>query len=154
VCTAKWESSFYERASNRNNNGSTDYGLFQINSIHLGEGACPRNPTALYDAATNARCAYTIYKMQGLNAWYGYQAHRTECNGYRVPTGSGGASSAPDVADDGCHSGTLSTRVAEKTCVESRFDGAWYQCVNGRWSAGGASGTGPAGACVARYPLS
>src|SRR5690349_19092087 len=33
VCTAKHESSFFERASNRNRNGSTDRGLFQINSI-------------------------------------------------------------------------------------------------------------------------
>src|SRR4051794_39702260 len=36
VCTAKYESSWYERASNKNSNGTIDRGLFQINSIHLG----------------------------------------------------------------------------------------------------------------------
>lgn len=86
VCTAKYESSFYARASNRNGNGSIDRGLFQINSIHLGDGGCPSraNAGALYDPATNAHCAYQVWRGQGLNAWYGYQAHRTECNGYRL----------------------------------------------------------------------
>jgi len=87
VCTAKYESSFYERASNRNSNGSIDRGLFQINSIHLGRAGCPSrgNAGALYSAATNAKCALQIYRSQGLNAWYGYQAHRNECNNYRLP---------------------------------------------------------------------
>lgn len=87
VCTAKYESSFYERASNRNSNGSIDRGLFQINSIHLGRAGCPSrgNAAALYTASTNAKCALQIYRSQGLNAWYGYQKHRAECNAYRVP---------------------------------------------------------------------
>jgi hypothetical protein len=87
VCTAKYESSFYERASNRNGNGSIDRGLFQINSIHLGRAGCPSrsNAGALYHARTNAKCALQVYRSQGLNAWYGYQYHRSECNGYRLP---------------------------------------------------------------------
>lgn len=87
VCTAKYESSFYERASNRNSNGSVDRGLFQINSIHLGRAGCPKrgNAGALYNATTNAKCALQVYRSQGLNAWYGYQAHRATCNAYRVP---------------------------------------------------------------------
>lgn len=88
VCTAKHESSFYERASNRNRNGSTDRGLFQINSIHLGSmRGCPARgaSNSLYTASTNAKCAYAIYKAQGLNAWYGYRSHRAECNSYRIP---------------------------------------------------------------------
>jgi len=87
VCTAKYESSFYERASNRNSNGSIDRGLFQVNSIHLGRAGCPSraNAGALYDAKTNTKCALQIYRSQGLNAWYGYQAHRSTCNAYRVP---------------------------------------------------------------------
>ena len=86
VCTAKYESSFYERASNRNSNGSVDRGLFQINSLHLGDGGCPSraNAGALYNASTNARCAYQVWRSQGLNAWYGYQSHRAECNAYRL----------------------------------------------------------------------
>jgi hypothetical protein len=85
VCTAKHESSFHERSSNRNNNGTIDRGLFQINSTHLGESGCPRNAGALYNATANARCALHIYHSQGLNAWYGYQYHRRECNSYRIP---------------------------------------------------------------------
>src|SRR3954465_11806136 len=34
LCTIKYESNFYERASNKNRNGSSDYGLFQVNSAH------------------------------------------------------------------------------------------------------------------------
>jgi hypothetical protein len=86
VCTAKYESSFYDRASNVNTNGSTDRGLFQINSIHLGGTAgCPRSAEALWDPATNARCAAGIFALQGIRAWYGYRAHRAECDAYPAP---------------------------------------------------------------------
>lgn len=85
VCTAKWESSFYTAATHRNRNGSTDRGLFQINSIHVGgTRGCPSSASALFDPTTNTRCAYAIYKLQGINAWYGYRAHRSECDRYRV----------------------------------------------------------------------
>uniref|UniRef100_A0A8D3DU02 lysozyme n=1 Tax=Scophthalmus maximus TaxID=52904 RepID=A0A8D3DU02_SCOMX len=32
VCLSQWESSYNTRATNRNTDGSTDYGIFQINS--------------------------------------------------------------------------------------------------------------------------
>lgn len=85
VCTAKYESDFYDRASNHNSNGSTDYGLFQINSIHLHDGGCPSTTAALYDPATNVRCAHAVWKSQGINAWYGYQHHRSTCQHYPAP---------------------------------------------------------------------
>lgn len=86
VCTAKYESSFYDRASNNNTNGSSDYGLFQINSIHIGGTAgCPTSVEPLYDVTTNAACALAIYKMQGINAWYGYKKHKAECDAYPAP---------------------------------------------------------------------
>jgi hypothetical protein len=48
-----------------------------------------------------------------------------------------------------CYSGTLEREVPENTCVESVFDGLWYQCNEGlwidRWS--------DPDACVAVYPL-
>jgi len=84
VCTAKHESSFYERASNRNRNGSIDRGLFQINSIHLGLSGCPRTAEALFNAATNAKCAHKIWELQGNRAWYSYRSHKTECDSYVV----------------------------------------------------------------------
>jgi lysozyme C len=166
LCTIKYESNFYERASNKNRNGSSDYGLFQVNSVHFGDAGCPSSASGLYDAATNTKCAFRIYKSQGINAWYGYQKHRSECDGYRAPA-SGGAAPAngnadptpddtSDTADTGanaCYSGTLEEMVPEGTCVESKFDGEWYQCKATKWTSGGASGTGPVGACVSKHPL-
>lgn len=90
VCTAKYESSFYDRATNTNTNGSTDYGLFQINSIHIGGTAgCPTSAEPLFDVTTNAACALAIYNMQGIKAWYGYQKHKAECDSYPAPASSG-----------------------------------------------------------------
>ncbi len=80
VCTAKYESSFYERASNRNSNGTIDRGLFQINSIWIGAAGCPRTAQGMYDAEANARCAHAVWREQGNNAWYGYQYHRYTCD--------------------------------------------------------------------------
>jgi lysozyme C len=85
ICTAKYESSFYERASHHNSNGTTDYGLFQINSIHLGDPGCPSTVTGLYDSAKNARCAYEVYRAQGIDAWYGYKRHRATCSNFPAP---------------------------------------------------------------------
>lgn len=152
VCTAKYESSFYEGATNRNRNGTTDRGLFQINSIHVGSmRGCPSTSSALMNAEANVRCAYAIYRAQGLNAWYGYRKHRTECNNYPAP--ARGSSSGAD-EPGGCWSGTLEDTVDARTCVQSKFDGEWYQCMNGKWYEGvTASRSGPYGVCSATYPI-
>ena len=84
VCTAKYESSFYDHASHKNRDGSIDRGLFQVNSTHVGDSGCPRTGDGLYDPKTNARCARVIYDDQGLRAWYGYQKHRSECDSYAL----------------------------------------------------------------------
>jgi lysozyme C len=166
VCTAKYESSYYERASNRNRNGSTDRGLFQINSIHLGSmRGCPSSGTALWDASTNAKCAYSIWKAQGYNAWYGFRKHATECRNTRAPA-SGGSVVAPtnptepqqDNDDDavgpgGCWSGTLQDTVDAGVCVQSRYDNVWFQCQSGAWYRGVSGNTGPFGACTSQHPL-
>jgi C-type lysozyme/alpha-lactalbumin family len=84
VCTAKWESTFFERAQNKNGNGTTDRGLFQINSVHIGgTPGCPATAEELFDAAANTTCAHAIYEMQGIRAWYGYRAHKRECDAAR-----------------------------------------------------------------------
>jgi lysozyme C len=166
ICTAKYESSFYERASNKNRNGSTDYGLFQINSIHFGRSGCPSSGAALYNATTNAKCAYSIYKSQGMNAWYGYKKHKTECDRTRAP--AGGAAPPSDDADSsdeattpaddgsgpgGCWSGTLEEMVDSKTCVQSKFDNVWYQCSDTKWYRGVSGDSGPFGACSSKRAL-
>jgi C-type lysozyme/alpha-lactalbumin family len=88
VCTAKYESSFFEGATNANNNGSIDRGLFQVNSIHLGSFSdCPAKNAAkeLFSAEANVKCAAAIYRAQGLNAWYGYRAHKKTCEAFVLP---------------------------------------------------------------------
>lgn len=90
VCIAKYESSFYSGATNTNSDGTTDYGLFQING-YWWSGSCGVSGSALLDPAVNTRCAKQVYQQQGFNAWYGYQYHRSECNNYSVA--SSGASS-------------------------------------------------------------
>ena len=157
LCTIKYESNFYERASNKNRNGSSDYGLFQVNSVHYSDANCPSNSTGLYDAAKNTKCALSIYKSQGSNAWYGYKKHKSECDRYPAPSGAGSAPTPDDSTDDtgegGCFSGTLDEIVDTGTCVESKFDSLWYQCKDTQWIRGGDSGTGPAGACTSKHPL-
>jgi len=33
----------------------------------------------------------------------------------------------------GCHSDTLNKEVPNNACVQSKFDGLWWQCANGAW---------------------
>ena len=162
LCTIKYESAFYERASNHNSNGSFDYGLFQVNSIHMHDAGCPRTSAGLYDAAANTKCALRIYESQGINAWYGYQKHKAECDRYQAPASTIAAmpGSAPDPTDSagdtsegGCYSGTLQEMVSARACVESKFDGLWFQCKEGKWYRGGDSVSGPYGPCTSHHPL-
>lgn len=86
ICTAKYESSFHEEATNSNTNGTTDYGVFQINSIHVGSTAgCPSTAQELLDATTNAQCALGVFNVQGLDAWVAYKSHRAECDAASAP---------------------------------------------------------------------
>lgn len=57
-----------------NSDGSVDYGLFQVNSVHAAEVG--GNLAALYDPATNIRVAYTIYSGSGWRAWSTYNNGR------------------------------------------------------------------------------
>jgi TP901 family phage tail tape measure protein len=49
-----------------NSDGSIDYGLWQINSIH------GHSPSAMYDPIKNARAAADILSSQGIGAWSAY----------------------------------------------------------------------------------
>jgi hypothetical protein len=68
IAIAKAESGLNAKAYNKNNNGSEDFGLFQINSIH-GEDN-------LFDVDKNIAVAKKIYDNQGLNAWVAYQNNK------------------------------------------------------------------------------
>ena len=97
VCVAKYESDFYTGAVNDNGGGNTDYGLFQINN-YAWDAACPGD---LLDPSYNSQCALKVYQQQGLDAWYGYQAHRGECDSYYVE-GGGSRSSCSETAYQIC----------------------------------------------------
>jgi lysozyme C len=97
VCTAKYESSYYARATNKNKNGSTDRGLFQIDSLHIGKTkGCPSSAEGLFNPQANAKCAMAVFKSQGINAWYGYKKHKSECDRTKAP----GSAAVPAADDD------------------------------------------------------
>lgn len=71
--------------SGKNDNGTFDLGLWQINSSWFNQFG---GQQALTDPLTNAKAAFAVFKLQGFNAW---------CTFY--PTGCGGANAGnPRVA--------------------------------------------------------
>ena len=91
VCTSKYESSYNCDATNKNTDGSTDYGLMQINSYYWCSGdpkskynSCGTTCSSLFNCQVNANCAYIVWKQQGYTAWYGYKNHKSECDNYKI----------------------------------------------------------------------
>jgi lipocalin len=91
VCISKYESSFNCDATNKNTDGSTDYGLMQINSYYWCSGdvsskynECKTACSSLFNCQYNTNCAYIVWKQQGYTAWYGYQKHKSECDSYKI----------------------------------------------------------------------
>ena len=58
TCIAKYESSWNCDAKNKNVDGSTDYGLFEINSYYW----CSGDPTSKYDECGTSCSSYMIVK--------------------------------------------------------------------------------------------
>lgn len=72
MAIAKAESGWNPSALNTSNrNGTTDAGLFQINSVHKGNAWYPTN---VNDPLQSAKAALAIYKSQGLGAWSVYNS--------------------------------------------------------------------------------
>jgi hypothetical protein len=67
---AHCESSYSAMAENVNQDGSVDFGLFQINERNW--GGCNVTKPDLSDPYNNARCAYQIWQRQGYRAWNCY----------------------------------------------------------------------------------
>jgi len=91
VCTSKYESSYNCDATHKNTDGSSDYGLMQINSYYWCSGdpsskynSCGATCSSLLNCQSNANCAYTVWKQQGYTAWYGYKNHKSECDNYKL----------------------------------------------------------------------
>ncbi|XP_069182334.1 lysozyme c-1-like [Procambarus clarkii] len=83
VCLAQYESSFNTAATNKNTNGSRDYGIFQINDKYWCQGGirttnyCNIQCSSLLNSniADDVACAQRIYKQQGFKAWYAWRSH-------------------------------------------------------------------------------
>jgi len=91
VCISKYESSYNCDATHKNSDGSTDYGLMQINSYYWCSGdamskynECKTTCSSLFNCQSNTNCAYIVWKQQGYNAWYAYKSHKTECDNYKI----------------------------------------------------------------------
>ncbi|XP_047643131.1 lysozyme C [Phacochoerus africanus] len=85
VCLAKWESDFNTKAINHNV-GSTDYGIFQINSRYwCNDGKTPKAVNACHisckvllddDLSQDIECAKRVVRdPQGIKAWVAWKAH-------------------------------------------------------------------------------
>ncbi|NXL95656.1 LYSC protein, partial [Alectura lathami] len=92
VCTAKYESNFNTQATNRNTDGSTDYGILQINSRWWCDdgktpgtkNVCRTSCSALLssDITASVKCAKRIVSDgNGMNAWVAWRKH---CKGTDV----------------------------------------------------------------------
>ncbi|XP_056592462.1 lysozyme C-like [Triplophysa dalaica] len=86
VCLTRWESSYNTAATNHNTDGSTDYGIFQINSRYWchddhtpgrTSNGCDINCSQLLsnDISLSINCAKIIARQQGISAWYGWKNH-------------------------------------------------------------------------------
>lgn len=87
VAVALAESSGRTDATNRNSNGSRDYGLWQINSVHSALLASGDK----FNPADNARMAYQVWKSSGWRAWSTYKSGRYRAYLPRGTTASGAA---------------------------------------------------------------
>nr|AIZ00421.1 lysozyme [Anguilla japonica] len=91
VCLARWESSYNTAATNRNTDGSTDYGIFQINSrwwcnngVTPSKNGCNISCSSLLssDISTAITCAKRVVRdPNGIRAWVAWRAH---CEGQDV----------------------------------------------------------------------
>jgi len=76
ICIAYYESSWCPAVYN----GICCYGLWQINSNHLGSKNCPSSVGDLYNEDDNAKCAAEVLATQGLDAWTTWA--NGDCNGW------------------------------------------------------------------------
>uniref|UniRef100_A0A3B1JCH4 lysozyme n=1 Tax=Astyanax mexicanus TaxID=7994 RepID=A0A3B1JCH4_ASTMX len=82
VCLANAESSYNTQTTNRNTDGSTDYGIFQINNRWWctngqfpSHNGCRVSCSQLLsdNISASIACAKTIVNQQGITAWVGWR---------------------------------------------------------------------------------
>jgi hypothetical protein len=62
---------------------------------------------------------------------------------------TGGTGTGTGTAGASCYSATLGRDMPENSCVQSKFDTAWYQCADGEW----VDRWSNPNACVSQHPL-
>lgn len=82
------------------------------------------------------------YALQAYNDYGG-------SSGSGGSTGDDGGDDTSDVPAMTCYSGTLDREMVENACVQSVFDGLWYQCSYGQW----VDRWSDPDPCVGEYPL-
>ncbi|KAK2818808.1 hypothetical protein Q5P01_024369 [Channa striata] len=84
VCLSKWESDYNTRATNRNSDGSTDYGIFQINSRWWCSNGTPTSNACNIqcsqlltdDVSVAINCAKRVVRdPNGMGAWVAWRNH-------------------------------------------------------------------------------
>lgn len=103
-----------------------------------------------------------LYNRSGVG-WSDRVEVRAELVASSTPLGCGsGAATTPTMPPSmsapvsNCFSGTYGREMPGRTCLQSRFDGDWYQCAGGTWRLDRAIPTrrsGPAGVCASLIPL-
>lgn len=102
-----------------NDNGTVDYGLYQVNSTHGYSLEC------LYAAACNTDAAMYVYELQGWGAWTvyntgDYQAYLSEAEAAmeRVAAGDGGTTVTGTTANTGEYTGPYNLRSGPGTSYD------------------------------------
>jgi hypothetical protein len=131
VAVALAESGGDATATHHNTDGSTDYGLWQVNDVHSGHKA----PEGWADPATNGRLAHAVFVKQGWHAWSAHNSGRylLYMGRARVATaryagGLGTGVAGPDVA--GAVGGTV---AAAGDAVQLAARGGAWASDPGNW---------------------
>jgi Lysozyme like domain len=141
VAVALAESSGDASATHHNTNGSTDYGLWQVNSINFGGPV----PDGWADPTTNARMAHAVWSKQGWNAWTTYKlglpvaAHLPEAKAAVAKYGSGFTGSEGlslgsigdigDAAGRAAQAGTDAVHLAARAGSWISDPGSWLRVI-------------------------
>lgn len=137
VAVALAESGGDTTATHHNTNGSTDYGLWQVNSVHYG-GQAPPNWS---DPAANAQAAHAVWARQGWNAWTVYKlqlpylARMPEARaavtryGSGLGTGVPGVGSVGDAVGGTVQAGQNAVQLAARAGTWASDPGSWLRVV-------------------------
>lgn len=107
------------------------FGLAQLRAATTIETAVTVFQNKYEICGTCAQTKRLQYARQAL-ADYGGSTTGGATTGSGGDPGSGGDDTS-DVPAQTCYSGTLEREMPENACVESKFDGLWYQCAYGQW---------------------